>query len=648
MSFFKNLFGKKKQEHRHRSPAPAAPLGTPIPRRPPNLPPIDPATDKNLIKVFDAYGREMFITRQQWRDSILLGNIEKAWDKPDDLFQLVFSALNDGFRSDVVDAAEQLYKIDPQHERGTCVWGIVLNEEGRCDEAEKVFRNHIAKHGESGVILTNLAKVYAKRGDNAEAEKILWHGLELDPNQDNGLAWYYAIHKERGGDTAVHDALQRIARLPGSWRAQLWLAREELQKRNLAGALDFYREALARLNPAPADALMQISGDLGNTGHLPELLELITPHFNPELHGIQVGNNLIKARVDLGQVDAARTILNQLYALKRPDWKQPLAFWDTEIAKIRVQTTAPLKQEELSAAMLAFNGPIWLKPTSAAAELFPGKEPDSVRIVFLGSSADSPTNPEKAELQLADTKGRLSRSIPLFLAEQVEFGSNALVQTLIPWITNAHGSFVLAGSPWSDEQAASSARQGEIKNDYIICSHLKTGNEPWVLQARLIRTIDGTCVGTAEAPIFSNQPEEGLHRIMQQLAPLLTQEAGLDLLPLPVDYQIPSKNDFSFYLLRLEQLLSIRCDAMEVEKGHESFLSGEREILDGNLQQCIAYPLSFPARILMAQTFWTMRLVRPDILAEFKDRVDMLQREHPLPEPAQSVVQRILNESFGG
>jgi hypothetical protein len=50
--------------------------------------------------------------------------------------------------------------------------------------------------------------VYANRGDNAEAENILWHSLELDSNQDNGLAWFYAIHNERGGESSVLDALR--------------------------------------------------------------------------------------------------------------------------------------------------------------------------------------------------------------------------------------------------------------------------------------------------------------------------------------------------------------------------------------------------------------------------------------------------------
>ena len=270
MSFFGKLFGKKETPSSKNAAATAP------------LPPGDPSKDPNLIRVHDAYGRELFITREEWRDSVLLGNIERVWDKPDELYGMIVSALNDGFRSDVVKAARHLYEIDPDPVRGACIWGIVLNEEGRLDEAEAVFKRHTAKHGENGVILTNLAKVYSKRGDNPKAEALLWHALEIDPNQDNGLGWYEAIHRGRSGEEGSVAALRRIAEIPGSWRAQLWLGRAALQRRDLSGALHLYRAALSRVNPIPSDALMQISGDLGLNFASHDLLQL-RPHSVP--HG---------------------------------------------------------------------------------------------------------------------------------------------------------------------------------------------------------------------------------------------------------------------------------------------------------------------------------------------------------------------------
>src|ERR1041385_6714935 len=134
MGLFGNLFGRKENAPR---PAPApAPAST------------DPAKDPNMIRVYDKYGRELFITKEEWRKNVLPGTIQSQWNNPEQLYGIILDSLNDGFRTDVVDAARQLYKIDPQPVRGACVWGIVLMEEGRLDEAEKVFRDFISRHGE--------------------------------------------------------------------------------------------------------------------------------------------------------------------------------------------------------------------------------------------------------------------------------------------------------------------------------------------------------------------------------------------------------------------------------------------------------------------------------------------------------------------
>ncbi len=62
MSFFKKLFGKSEEKGPHLTRV--------------SSPPNDPAEDPNLIKVFDKYGQEMFITRdgamsvsKHWKDT---------------------------------------------------------------------------------------------------------------------------------------------------------------------------------------------------------------------------------------------------------------------------------------------------------------------------------------------------------------------------------------------------------------------------------------------------------------------------------------------------------------------------------------------------------------------------------------------------
>jgi tetratricopeptide (TPR) repeat protein len=573
-------------------------------------------------------------------------NIKSNWNNPEQLSGIIVDALKNGFRTEVVAAAERLYQTDPQPDRGSCVWSIVLREEGRLAEAETVLTDFMARHGENGVILTNLAKVYSSRQNVAKADDVLWRALEVDPNQENGVGWYLATHRERGGEPAYWEALRRVAALPGSWRAQLWLARQQLESNNLEQALSYYRQILATVgNPVPSDLLMQMSGDLGNSGHLPELLQLTEPGYVPQIHGLQVGNNLIKAQLDLGQVDAARKILNDLYSLKRPDWQQTLSFWDTEIARTRLTTRDVDQTRPLKMVILTGQGPVWLHPSSPATELFPAKISEGPTIGFLSGTVVYPTNSKRVVHQLPDAAGRLSRSLPLFFAEQAHFYGDARVQTLIPWIAEEAGGFVVSGKPWSDEDAANYARQDQVKNDYVVATHLNTETEPWMAELRLLRAIDGTCLGQINAAFPSNRPQVAVPQLARQLTSLLAKQAEAKLLPAAPLYEVPAEANFPYYLLRLEQLLAVRCSGINTVQA--SPLSGVHEIIDGNIQQCLACAKSVPARLLLTQTLTAMKKVHPEILRDFRDKLALLQKEKPLSEPAQAVVQRLLDEVLG-
>lgn len=641
MGLFDNLFGRKKPRPQKSQPPSFKPAVLP-PKKADAV--ADPSKDPNLIRVFDGYGREMFIPKEEWRTKVLPDTLKSNWNNAGQLAGLIVSSLNDGFFPDVLAAAEHLHRMDPLSAQSACIYAIVLMKNHRLEEAENVLRDHLKKNGEDGSILTNLAKVYAERKNHEKALETLWHALEVDPNQDNGMGWYEAIHREKGGPEAGLEALQRLAALPGSWRPQLWLARHALQTRKTEEALKLYRDCLNRVgNPVPADLLMQMSGDLGNTGHLPEILQLVAPHFDARTHGLPVGNNLIRANLDLGQLDAARRILDQLYALNRMDWKQTLSFWDTEIGKAQVASTNPVPQAELQITMLTNEGPIWLKPSSPAAELFPVKLPESLVIAFIGSSVETPTNSKRVERQMADDKGRFSRALPMFFAEQVEFHSRARSQTLMPWITNEGGGFVLSGVPWKDEDAANYSRQTQVKSDYVVVCHLKAPSEIWTLELRLVRSIDGKCLATIEDSFPSTSPQSAVFDLAERLLGMLSEHAEVELQPAPQLYEVPKGGQLPFYLVRLEQLLAVRCSSME---GASKSLHGERDILDGNLQFCASNPQNVCTRILLAQTLLAMKRVRPDVIPEFKEKIGLIQKEKPLSEPARGVIQRMFDEAL--
>lgn len=643
MSILKKLFGKKPTNE----PVPAAhpPPAAPDPvAAPASATEQNPADNPNLIRAYDAYGREIYVTREQWRDNVLLGAIEQNWNDAEQLAGLIIQSLNDNFFEEMIRPAERLVELDANSERAVVLQAIVYMKVGRLDDSEKVLLAYCAQHGETGIVLTNLAKVHAERDDESKTLETLWRALQLDPNQDNGLGWYQAIHQDHGGDVAGVTAMRKVAALPHSWRAQLWLARGELGSHNYAGAIALYRESLARAGkPVPADLLMQMSGDLGNAGQIQEILQLAGPHFDVQAHGLRVGNNLIKALMHLGQLDDAQRLLNQLYAQNRPDWKENLAYWDGELAQARIGDGTVAQPDALRFSMLLGRGPVWLAPASPAAVLYPAIPPGRPLVTFLGGSADVGSTADHAQRQLADPAGRLSRALPLYLNEQMALRCGLRTQTLVPWLAEPDPGFVLSSSAWPDADAIHHAQQCEQPSAYVVVSHLVTKADPWTATVRVLRTEDGACIGEQSQSFPMADPEPAVRSLADSVLEWISRDAGATVQTPPAAYRVPEGASFPRYLLRLEQLLAVRCNS--ADENRPGALNGEREIIDGNLRQCLEMPDSVNARILLAQTVRAMKKIRPDVVAEFETRLARLQSEHPLPQPAQEVVQELLDQA---
>ncbi len=632
MSFLRKILGKK-----DRDAEPGADAREPAR--------VESGGDADMIKVFDAYGREMLISKQQWRDNVLLGNLEEKRDDPDQLYAMLVGALQDGFAADVVPYAEHLYRTDPSPSRGATILGIVYMETHRLDDAERILEGYLSKHGDDGVVLTNLAKVYSGQGDEARAESTLWHGLEVDPNQENGLAWYVAIHRERGGEAQALDAYRRVAELPGSWRARLWLARQALEGRNLATAESFYKEALARAGtPAPSDLLMQMSGDLGNNGYLEELVQWVGPHFDPSIHGLRVGNNLIKADFDLGRLDGARQLVQQLYAQKRHDWQETLRFWDAELGKAEVARRAGTSQGQLSVALLSVEGPLWTRDGSPFAALLPPKSDEARSIGILGSTVLLANPPGEPTAQVSDDPGRTSRAVPLLLAERIHLQTDAIGVAFIAWVQN--GGFAVSGRPYEDGDLCNLAAKSDKPLDFLLGVTVDATQPRWSLQLRLIRVADGARIAEEQVETDSRYPGPAGERLARTLERWLVQHAGVRSLRPPEWYQVPPGPDSSDYLLRLEQQLAVTSIHLDDLEG--GGLSGEHEILDGILHLCVRRPANALVRMVLAQTLRQMQKVRPAILSEYQEKVDLLQRDHPLAGDVGKVIGDTVSRAMAG
>ena len=76
------------------------------------------------------------------------------------------------------------------------------------------------------------------------------------------------------------------------------------------------------------------------------------------------------------------------------------------------------------------------------------------------------------------------------------------------------------------------------------------------------------------------------------------------------------------------------------------FLSGEREIIAGMLHLCLAEPANVSIRIMFFDSLRRMKEICPQVIAEFRDKLRLLQKEHPAPEMARRALDEMLTEAL--
>lgn len=438
MGFLEKLFGRKSQ------PAPP--------------PQQQPEKEEEPIRMFDEFGREFFVPRDVWRREVLPDQLRAQWSDPDALYNTIVMSVSDGFASDLLPAAKQLHAIDRNVERAACIYAIVLIENRRLRDAERVLRDALRMHPKSGPLLTNLAKVHDAGGDHKHAEDTLWQAIVADPNFDNALNWYAALAHERGGLEGYIAALQRVATLEGSWRAILWLAREHAEQKDLAAARALYEKVLVVAADAPG-VLMQLSGDLGRAGFVAEVVDLVLPFYEPERHDVPAGLNLLQAFFELGDWRRGEELLHRMMLAKATlPFRDNLMWYSQRFGDMKNAAPAPQQIESLEIAILQLDHPVWTSGLGDPRWLYPSHRGSRTRVAVLNFANTTPATSllrdDEALVGPEDQIGRLTRAIPLHLADVLRFRTDAEPIAAFPVIAG-NGEMVVVGKEWNDEYVRS-------------------------------------------------------------------------------------------------------------------------------------------------------------------------------------------------
>ncbi|MGC4094133.1 MAG: hypothetical protein QM756_40730 [Polyangiaceae bacterium] len=497
----------------------------------------------SMITAYDERGREVRIERAVWVKDILLPNIEKAWSDADRLYEQIVQAMRDEFTDSIVPAVNHLVELDGESERSLVIQAIVRMKLGDFNGAESVLDACVQKHGQSGVSLTNWAKLEDERGQHERSRRTLRSALELDPNQDNALLWWAALARERGGDEAYRAALAEIGAVRGAWRPQLWIARERLRHADLTGALELYDQVL-RLASGEPGVLMMISGDLGNAGALAELVELALPRYQPERDGPEAGLNIVEALKRLGRVEQARSLVRKLQALGLAPFAERLAELDRELAA----SSLPRNHEqppEITALVL--HAPLWTRGFSDPEWLWPVRSSSAPRLAFV-SFSDETKGARGSESHSVDQSGRVSRALPLYLAEvlhaRFELDASCLV-----FVAKGHGPVVFGGTSDAEQLShlipPSAGRRALVTGSV---SALGVSISVWDLDAR---------ASLASIEVRASLDELGMlaGELEAQLAAALESRGWLQPARAPEYYRFASPSTRSAYVSSLEQLL---------------------------------------------------------------------------------------------
>lgn len=591
--------------------------------------------DNEPIEVYDSYGRVMHVTRAVWRDEVLPGKIRDSWSNPDELDAIIRGSLHDGLAASVIDAARRFAEIAPDRSDGAVVHAVTLMEVGRLNEAKDVLTTSLQRDGEHGYVLNNLARIHAKMGDSQKAAVLLWRAIEVDPNQEHAVAWYAAEQRERQGEAAYKVALDRVAALPGSWYAQLLLASKAIGREDWKQALTLYEHVLAHAPmPVPDIVLMHITGELGKAGQLVALVRLAGSRFDPQRHSLAVGNNLINAYLELGELDDASRVLEAMHARHRPDWTEALGYWSSELSKARLAAVPAANAETLELRWATSVAPIWLPESSPAHEYFNPMPRADVELVFAGSTISHTDAQTELRPEPVDLAGRTSRALPLLLAEHAFFHTGAACRVLTPQVTYPTQSFGLFSSELDLEGLSASVSDLADRPSYFVATHLEATPAGYIVHARLAGAMSGQVLAAWSYPINLEDPQPACDQLRERLLTELQFHTDLVLVPPPAAYDTPSGSWFADYLLRLEQLLTMQLLA---SRSRES-ITNPREILQGMIHHCLSHPTSIVPRLVLLETAIRMQQALPAISSEFCGKITQLHTQHAPTGPVGKAV----------
>ena len=558
-----------------------------------------------MMNIIDQNGRRIQITMEEWREKVLPIALKNHWDNANLLYNDILKAIQNNFINDVKDAAIHLKEIDTIKERGYNTLAILYLKNKEFDKANEVLSEYLVNNPKTGTILTNLAKSYYGQDEKEKAIEILWEGLTINPNQNNGLPWYASICKDREGIDGYIDALRRASEIKGSWLPQFLLARYKLNEKNIESAKELLKIALSE-GHVTQEALLVISGELGAKGYSKELIELVEPVYDFNKNDIRVGLNLLQAYLQNKEIEKGENLLNKLMMLERPDLKNALLKISNNFDKLKIEEKASTPKKDVQINMMVLDNPVWGHGLKTSKWFINNKEVKG-NIAVLPYADETIKEKEIKGYQRDNETSMLSRGIPLYVSEMINYYTDYNNKVVMPFVRDFGP--VITNKQYNE--AALEDIGNKINADIVITGSVMNAEIGYLIKNTIYNMNDKT---SKKIEMFIQKDSFG-NRFNEMIKALRSELDGHEQSNNKF-YKLAEDKEVLHYLASLgHSLTQTLIQGKFVDK---DLLLGERNILNWYLNMVMAYPENEAIKMMLVSGIEKSKEYGSKVYLEFK------------------------------
>lgn len=564
-----------------------------------------PKENAKMMNIIDQNGRRIQITMDEWREKVLPIALKNHWDNANLLYNDILKAIQNNFISDVEEAAIHLKEIDTIKERGYNTLAILYLKNKEFNKANELLLEYLANNPKTGTILTNLAKSYYGKDEKEKAMEILWEGLTINPNQNNGLPWYASICKDRDGIDGYIDALRRASEIKGSWLPQFLLAIHKLNEKNIESAKELLKIALSE-GHVTQEALLVISGELGAKGYSKELIELVEPVYDFNKNDIRVGLNLLQAYLQNKEIEKGENLLNKLMMLERPDLKNALLKISNKFDKLKIEEKASTPKKDVQINMMVLDNPVWGHGLKTSKWFINNKEVKG-NIAVLPYADETIREKEIKGYQKDNETSMLSRGIPLYVSEMINYYTDYNNKVVMPFVRDFGP--VITNKQYNE--AALEDIGNKINADIVITGSVMNAEIGYLIKNTIYNMNDKS---SKKIEMFIQKENFG-NRFNEMIKELRSELGGYDQSNNKF-YKLAEDKEVLHYLASLgHSLTQTLIQGKFVDK---DLLLGERNILNWYLNMVMAYPENEAIKMMLVSGIEKSKEYGSKVYLEFK------------------------------